>query len=90
MKVSDRLKLRTFGFAPKRMAYLLVVINVVLWPLHLVADWRGDEYLAMAALVLTLVALALGFAAARNDKNRMLPFDVSLIMLVVHWFSCKL
>ena len=90
MRTSEHLKFAVRGFSPKRMAYMLVLISAGFWPFHFRADWRGDEYLSLLALVCMMAAFVLGYFVPRSDKKRFLPAVLGLFVLMIHWFSCKL
>jgi len=90
MRNSEHFRFAVRGFSAKRMAYLLTVISVILLPLHAVADYRGDEYLTLVALVFTTAALLLGYRVPKTDPRRFYPFTLGLIVCLIHYFSCTL
>lgn len=90
MKLPGRLRFYARGFSAKRMAFGFVFISVVFWPLHFRADWKGDEYLTDLAFGCLVAAFGLGYLIPRTDKKRFFPAALALLVLVVHWCSCKL
>ena len=90
MRILEQLRFSVRGFSAKRMAFAFVLISVLSWPLHLRADWKGDEYLTELAFGCMVAAFALGYLVPRTDKQRFLPASLALLMTVMHWFFCKL
>jgi hypothetical protein len=90
MKMPRDLSFTVRGFSTRRMAWLLVTISAFLIPFHWRADYRGDVYLAGAALAAMLAALALGLCAPRTDRHRLWPFALGFAVLVIHSFLQKL
>jgi len=90
VKVPEHLKLSVRGFSAKRMAFGFVLISVLFWPFHFRADWKGDEYLTDLAFACMVAAFGLGYFVPRSDKQRFLPAALALLVMVVHWLSCKL
>jgi hypothetical protein len=90
MKAAKLMNFSVRGFSPLRTAYMLVTIGALLWPYHLIADWRGNELLAGVALLFVVAALALGFLARRSHQNRFRPAVFAFALFVIHWLTLKL
>ena len=90
MKIPCDVRFVVRGFSAKRMAYLLVGISALLIPFHWRSDYQGDAYLADAAAVAMLIALALGFCTPRTDRHRFWPFAIGFAVLVIHSLLQKL
>ena len=90
MRALDLLKFSIRGCSPKRMAFLLVIMSALIWPLHFRADWRGDEYLAEVAFGLLIATFVLGLLIPRTDKRRLLPSLLAFLVFILHSLVCKL
>ena len=84
-------KLSFAGFSPKRVSYALLLISALLLPLHaLTKDYRGDEVLGTAGVLLMGVIFLLCWFIPRTDKNRFVPFVLSFFAVFGHMLLQKL
>jgi hypothetical protein len=90
MRIPEHLKFSLRGFSAKRMAFGFVFISALIWPLHFWADWKGDEYLTGVSFACMVAAFGFGYFVPRSDKLRFLPAALALLVMVVHFLSCKL
>jgi hypothetical protein len=90
MNLPQLTKFSVRSFSPLRTAYILVTISALLWPYHLVADWRGDELLAGVAFLFVVAALALGFLTRQSQQSRFRPAVLALILFLIDWLTLKL
>ena len=90
MKVLEHLRISVRGFSAVRMAYLMVVINGLLLPLHARSDGWGDDYIMGVAFGCTIVSLILARFISRSERHRLLPFLLGIILLMVHGLFVKL
>jgi hypothetical protein len=92
MRAPEILKFSIRGFSPKRMAYLLVLVSALLWPLHFRADWRGEEYLGEVAFGLLIATFVLGLLIPRGNKRRLLPLPslLALLVFIIHSLVSKM
>ena len=87
--VSDLLGFSVAGFSVRRLACFLAVINGLLTPLHWWADWRGDDSISLAAILLSLSALVLCLFTSRALRGRFLPVAFCVIFTINHLILCK-
>lgn len=81
------------GFSVRRiasiLAYVFMVFNALLTPLHWWVDWRGDGVIMGIVAVLSLATLALGFLVSKDRHGRFLPFAFCIIFFINHSLLCK-
>ena len=81
------------GFSARRLAYVLayvfMIFNAVMTPLHWWVSWRGDDVIMAAVVVLSLATFALGFFVSRERRGGFLPFAISVIFFINHSLLCK-
>jgi hypothetical protein len=80
---SEHLKLSIRGFSATRMAYLLNGVQLWLCCSVFLGVYTGDAGAGVdvVSLVLTLANLVLGLCCHRNDKGRLIPFVLALLIL---------
>jgi hypothetical protein len=78
---SEHLKFSFRGFSAKRLAYLLV--GVQLWLFYLIfqdAYYEACGGIVGVSLALMFASLLLGSSCPRNDKGRFFPFAMAFLI----------
>jgi len=81
---SEHLKFSFRGFSAKRMAYLL--LGVQLWLFCLIfqeAYYDACGGIEGVSLALMFASLLLGFSCPRNDKGRFFPFAMAFLIMTM-------
>jgi len=81
---SEHLKFSFRGFSAKRMAYLL--LGVQLWLFYLIfqdAYYDSCGGIEAVSLTLMLANLLLGVFCPRNDKGRFFPFAMAFLIMTM-------
>jgi hypothetical protein len=77
------------GFSALRLAYYFTFTNAMLTPLHWLADWRGDEAIMVAGLILLVATVVACCLVSRSSGGRFLPVAFSVLLAINHSFLCK-
>lgn len=77
------------GFSIRRLAWFLAILNGLLTPLHWWADWRGDEAIGAAAMLLSLLTIVLCFFTSRGSHGRFMPIAFSVFFTINHGLLAK-
>jgi len=84
MQISQHLKFSVRGFSPKRMGYLLDLVNLGFVPVHFGASCEQSEGIAISALVNVLAVFVLCWFTPRSDRHRFLPLALGLAIFLPH------
>ncbi len=83
MSFSDHLGFATRGFSLHRMAYLLDVVALALWPLYDTNDSLGRNAVGAAAFGLFIGTLVLCLFTKSTVRHRWLPSVIGFIVLSI-------
>jgi hypothetical protein len=87
MSIPQDLKFTIWGFSPKRMAYVLSVLSIVLVPVHSYLPCEASVGLGGFALMLALVTGILCWLIPREAPRRLVPYALALAAFLAHLAS---
>ena len=84
MRIPEDFSFAIRGFSPKRMAYLLSAVSLVLVPLHAYVPWEASEVICGGGMMIGFGASLLCWLIPRDAPHRLVPAALALCAFLGH------